>query len=71
MCVDYLLQTEYVGVIAVDELGDTIKIAVVAFVHPAVDVVRGDPEVLAHTPHQLQLQGQLQHQLVPGLIAVL
>ena len=71
MRVDYLLQTEYVGVIAVDELGNTIEIAVVALIHPAVDVVRGDPEELAHTPHQLQLQGQLQHQLVPGLIAVL
>ena len=57
MCVGYLLQTEYVGVIAVDELGDPIKIAVVAFVHPPVDVVRGDPEVLAHAPHLLQLQG--------------
>ena len=45
------MQTEYVGVIAVDELGDPIEIAVVAFVHPAVDVVRGDPEVLAHAPH--------------------
>ena len=53
------MQTEYVGVIAVDELGNPIKIAVVTYVHPAVDVVRGDPEVLAHTPHQLQLQGQL------------
>ena len=51
MCVGYLLQTEYVGVIAVDELGDPIKIAVVAFIHPPVDVVRGDPEVLAHAPH--------------------
>ena len=65
------MQTEYVGVIAVDELGNTIEVAVVAFVHPAVDVVRGDPEVLAHAPHRLELQGQLQHQLVPGLIAVL
>ena len=65
------MQTEYVGVIAVDELGDPIEIAVVTFVHPPVDVVRGDPEVLAHAPHQPQLQGQLQHQLVPGLIAVL
>ena len=48
MCVDYLLQTEYVGVIAVDELGNPIKIAVVAFVHPAVDVVRGDPQSHYH-----------------------
>ena len=71
MCVDYLLQTEYVGVIAVDELSNPIEVAVITFIHPPVDVVRSDPEVLAHTPHQLQLQGQLQHHLVPGLIAVL
>ena len=48
MC--YLLQTEYVRVIAVDELNDTIEVAVVALVDPAVDVVGGDPQPLAHPP---------------------
>ena len=51
MC--YLLQTEYVRVIAVDELNNSIEVAVVALVDPAVDVVGGDPQPLAHPPHHI------------------
>ena len=44
------MQTEYVRVIAVDELNNSIEVAVVALVDPAVDVVGGDPQPLAHPP---------------------
>ena len=54
MC--YLLQTEYVRVIAVHELDDPIEVAVVALIDPAVDVVRGDPQPLAHDPPSTALE---------------
>ena len=69
MC--YLLQTEYVRVIAVHELYNPIEVAVVALVDPAVDVVGGDPQPLAHNPPSTAQQGQLQLQLAPPLLAVL
>ena len=65
MC--YLLQTEYVRVIAVDELNNSIEVAVVALVDPAVDVVGGDPQPLAHPPPSTTLGGQLQLRLAPPL----
>ena len=69
MC--YLLQTEYVRIVAVDELNNPLEVAVVALVDPAVDVVGGDPQPLAHNPPSTAQQGQLQLQLAPPLLAVL
>ena len=50
------MQTQDVGVMQVDQLGDTVQVAAALLVDPAVDVVGGD---LQPSPHPAPRAGQI------------